>query len=198
MPDIFMGRMGWAICLILYPQPPIILRMLATPTKSSSTSWTQIQGRLPSSAIGLLTNLAAAETKSPGILKKAKESAIVGGTFFCVGNVTPHAEFNIWFNAEAEERQYLIAEMILLKRAKVRVETKWKSTVYDRAKYNESQPPLPDRGDVISKSLQGTVVPKPRDRQSLQSIHFPTRERFEWWRFAPQYWRHLQLCQLLH
>jgi inosine-uridine nucleoside N-ribohydrolase len=71
-----------------------------------------------------LTNLAAAETKSPGILKKAKESAIVGGTFFCVSNVTPHAEFNIWFNAEAEERQYLIAEMILLKRAKVRVETK--------------------------------------------------------------------------
>jgi inosine-uridine nucleoside N-ribohydrolase len=46
-----------------------------------------------------------AETKSSGLLKKAKESAIVGGTFFCWGNVTPHAEFNIWFNAEAEERQ---------------------------------------------------------------------------------------------
>jgi len=44
-----------------------------------------------------------AETKSPGILKKAKESAIVGGTFFCWGNVTPHAEFNIWFNAEAAQ-----------------------------------------------------------------------------------------------
>jgi inosine-uridine nucleoside N-ribohydrolase len=71
-----------------------------------------------------LTSLAAAETKSPGILKKAKESAIVGGTFFGSGKVTPHAEFNIWFNAEAEERQYLIAEVILLKRAKVRVETK--------------------------------------------------------------------------
>ena len=47
-----------------------------------------------------------------------------GGTFFCSRKVTPHAEFNIWLNAEAEERQYLIAEMILLKRAKVRVETK--------------------------------------------------------------------------
>ena len=124
MPDIFMGRMGCAICLILYPQPRIILRMLATPTKSSSTTWTHIQGRLPSSAIELLTNLAAAGTKSPGILKKAKESAIVRGTFFCSGKVTPHAEFNIWFNAEAEERQYLTADMILLKRAKVRVETK--------------------------------------------------------------------------
>jgi inosine-uridine nucleoside N-ribohydrolase len=44
-----------------------------------------------------------AETKSPGILNKAKESAIVGGTFFCWDNVTPHAEFNIWFNAEAAQ-----------------------------------------------------------------------------------------------
>jgi inosine-uridine nucleoside N-ribohydrolase len=44
-----------------------------------------------------------AETKSPGLLKKAKESAIVGGTFFCSGKVTPHAEFNIWFNAEAAQ-----------------------------------------------------------------------------------------------
>jgi len=42
-----------------------------------------------------------AETKSPGLLKKAKKSAIVGGTFFCCGKVTPHPEFNIWFNAEA-------------------------------------------------------------------------------------------------
>jgi inosine-uridine nucleoside N-ribohydrolase len=50
-----------------------------------------------------LTNLAAAETKSPGILKKAKESAIVRGTFFCSANVTLHAEFNIWFNAEAAQ-----------------------------------------------------------------------------------------------
>jgi len=70
-----------------------------------------------------LTNLAAAETESPGLLQKVQESAIVGGTFFCWRKVTPHDEFNIWLNAEAEERQYLIAEMILLKRAKVRVDT---------------------------------------------------------------------------
>jgi inosine-uridine nucleoside N-ribohydrolase len=57
-----------------------------------------------------VTNLAAAETKSPGILKKAKEIVIMGCAFFCSGNVTPHAKFNIWFNAEAEERQYLTAQ----------------------------------------------------------------------------------------
>ena len=50
-----------------------------------------------------MTNLAAAETESPGLLKKVQESAIVGGTFFCSGKVTPHAEFNIWFNAEAAQ-----------------------------------------------------------------------------------------------
>jgi inosine-uridine nucleoside N-ribohydrolase len=50
-----------------------------------------------------VTNLAAAEKKSPGILKKAKEIVIMGGAFFCSGNVTPHAKFNIWFNAEAAQ-----------------------------------------------------------------------------------------------
>lgn len=59
--------------------------------------------KLPLSRLGPLTNLAAAETKSPGILKKAKEIVIMGGAFFCFGNVTPHAEFNIWFNAEAAQ-----------------------------------------------------------------------------------------------
>jgi inosine-uridine nucleoside N-ribohydrolase len=54
-------------------------------------------------AIGPLTNLAAAEQKSPGILQQAKELVIMGGAFACRGNVTPHAEFNIWFNPEAAQ-----------------------------------------------------------------------------------------------
>ena len=54
-------------------------------------------------AIGPLTNLAAAETKQPGILKKAKEIVVMGGAFHCRGNVTPTAEFNIWFNPKAAQ-----------------------------------------------------------------------------------------------
>lgn len=54
-------------------------------------------------AIGPLTNLAAAETKQPGILKKAKEIVVMGGAFHCRGNVTPAAEFNIWFNPKAAQ-----------------------------------------------------------------------------------------------
>ncbi len=83
-----------------------------------------------------------AETKSPGLLKKAKESAILGGTFFYWGNVNPHAEFNIWFNAEAEERQYLTAEMILLKRTKVRVETKSELTRGQTSIDSRPAPPM--------------------------------------------------------
>ena len=60
-------------------------------------------GEITIVAIAPLTNLAAAETKSPGILKKAKEIVIMGGAFFCPGNITPHAEFNIWFNVEAAQ-----------------------------------------------------------------------------------------------
>jgi inosine-uridine nucleoside N-ribohydrolase len=58
-------------------------------------------GEITLVAIAPLTNLAAAELKSPGILKKAKEIIIMGGAFQVSGNVTSHAEFNIGFNAEA-------------------------------------------------------------------------------------------------
>lgn len=54
-------------------------------------------------AIGPLTNLAAAEAKQPGILKQAKEIVVMGGAFHCRGNVTPTAEFNIWFNPKAAQ-----------------------------------------------------------------------------------------------
>jgi inosine-uridine nucleoside N-ribohydrolase len=60
-----------------------------------------LPGEITLIAIAPLTNLAAAEKKSPGILQKAKEIVIMGGAFFCPGNVTPQAEFNIWFDPEA-------------------------------------------------------------------------------------------------
>jgi inosine-uridine nucleoside N-ribohydrolase len=60
-------------------------------------------GNITLLAIGPLTNLAAAEAKQPGILKKAKEIVVMGGAFHCRGNVTPVAEFNIWFNPQAAQ-----------------------------------------------------------------------------------------------
>ncbi|MDX2243390.1 MAG: nucleoside hydrolase [Leptolyngbyaceae cyanobacterium bins.302] len=60
-------------------------------------------GEITLVAIAPLTNLAAAEAKSPGILQKAKELVIMGGAFYQPGNITLQAEFNIWFNPEAAE-----------------------------------------------------------------------------------------------
>lgn len=60
-------------------------------------------GEITVIAIAPLTNLAAAEKKSPGILTKAKEIIIMGGAFTCPGNVTSQAEFNLWFDPEAAE-----------------------------------------------------------------------------------------------
>ena len=58
-------------------------------------------GEITLIAIGPLTNLAAAETKHPGILRLAKEVVVMGGAMHCRGNITSHAEFNIWFNPMA-------------------------------------------------------------------------------------------------
>lgn len=63
----------------------------------------QQPGQITVIAIGPLTNLASAEIKSPGILQKAKEIVLMGGAFYCPGNVTSQAEFNIWFNPQAAE-----------------------------------------------------------------------------------------------
>ncbi|MGF1677047.1 MAG: nucleoside hydrolase, partial [Rivularia sp. (in: cyanobacteria)] len=63
-------------------------------------------GEITILAVAPLTNLAAAESKSPGILKKAKEIVIMGGAFKVPGNVTPYAEFNILYNSQAAEKVF--------------------------------------------------------------------------------------------
>jgi len=45
-------------------------------------------------AMGPLTNLALAEIKHPGVLRRSKSLVIMGGAAFQPGNVTPCAEFN--------------------------------------------------------------------------------------------------------
>lgn len=64
---------------------------------------TAMPGEITVIAIAPLTNLAAAEQKRPGILRKAKEIIMMGGAFHCPGNITTHAEFNLWFDPEAAE-----------------------------------------------------------------------------------------------
>ncbi len=56
-------------------------------------------GQVTLVAIGPLTNLALAEIKRPGLLRRARALLIMGGAAFCEGNVTASAEFN--FHADA-------------------------------------------------------------------------------------------------
>jgi len=51
-------------------------------------------GSLHLVALGPLTNLALAELRTPGLLKRAARIDIMGGAADRPGNVTPHAEFN--------------------------------------------------------------------------------------------------------
>ena len=52
--------------------------------------------------IGPLTNIATALSRSPGIAKALKEVVIMGGATPRIGgNMTPHAEFNIFVDPEA-------------------------------------------------------------------------------------------------
>jgi inosine-uridine nucleoside N-ribohydrolase len=64
---------------------------------------TALPGEITIVAIAPLTNLAAAEKKSPNILKQAKEIVVMGGAFQTLGNVTSEAEFNIAFDPEAAQ-----------------------------------------------------------------------------------------------
>ena len=63
----------------------------------------QYPGEITILAIAPFTNLAAAATKSPGILRQAREIVLMAGAFRRAGNVTPQAEFNVAYNPPAAQ-----------------------------------------------------------------------------------------------
>lgn len=58
-------------------------------------------GELTILALGPLTNVALALRLNPEIETKIKQIVLMGGNVRSVGNATPAAEFNFWFDAEA-------------------------------------------------------------------------------------------------
>ncbi|GAB4161537.1 MAG: nucleoside hydrolase [Cyanobacteria bacterium J069] len=74
----------------------------------------QAPGEITIVAIGPLTNLAAAEKKSPGVLHLAKEIVIMGGAFAAPGNITPEAEFNIAYDPEAAQLVFATCDNLIV------------------------------------------------------------------------------------
>ena len=71
-------------------------------------------GEITLVTIAPLTNLASAETKQPGILKKAKQIVTMAGAFKGRGNVAPLAEFNIAYNPEAAQLFFTTRDDIIV------------------------------------------------------------------------------------
>jgi len=58
-------------------------------------------GDLTIVACGPLTNLATLLLKNPDILMDVRQVVVMGGAIACPGNITPFAEFNVYFDPEA-------------------------------------------------------------------------------------------------
>lgn len=58
-------------------------------------------GEITLVCVGPLTNLAIALNVEPELVRLLKRVVIMGGAFFNRGNITPHAEFNIFVDPEA-------------------------------------------------------------------------------------------------
>ncbi|MEM9523734.1 MAG: nucleoside hydrolase [Pseudomonadota bacterium] len=61
------------------------------------------QGSVTLCALGPLTNIGAAFSKAPDIMKAPAGIVLMGGAYFEVGNISPAAEFNIHVDPEAAE-----------------------------------------------------------------------------------------------
>lgn len=68
----------------------------------------EFEGELTLVCVGPYTNLAMALSLAPQIARQIKTLVLMGGAYFNPGNVTPHAEFNVWADAEAAQQVFSV------------------------------------------------------------------------------------------
>jgi len=66
----------------------------------------EFAGELVLVAVGPYTNLAIALSLRPDLPELVQRLVVMGGAYFNPGNVTPHAEFNVWADPHAAEQVF--------------------------------------------------------------------------------------------
>jgi purine nucleosidase len=89
------GLGGWAL-----PSSPTSIQDQTAPEAIVRLA-REHQGEITFVFVGPLTNLAIALKLEPAIARWVHRLVIMGGAFFGRGNVTPHAEFNVFVDPEA-------------------------------------------------------------------------------------------------
>lgn len=64
------------------------------------------EGELALVCVGPLTNLAIALSLRPRLTRQIAQVVVMGGAFFTGGNITPHAEFNIYVDPDAAQQVF--------------------------------------------------------------------------------------------
>jgi len=60
-------------------------------------------GSITLCTLGPLTDIAMALERAPDVVRRAREIVMMGGAYFEVGNITPTAEFNIYYDPDAAD-----------------------------------------------------------------------------------------------
>jgi purine nucleosidase len=63
-------------------------------------------GELTLVAVGPLTNIAIALSLRPSLVEQVRRLVVMGGAFWAPGNITPHAEFNIYVDPHAANQVF--------------------------------------------------------------------------------------------
>ena len=91
----------------------------------------QHRGELVVCAVGPLTNIADAMRMDPEFANNLAKLVIMGGAVFCPGNVTPHAEANIYHDAEAADEVFANPPTTVLVGLDVTLKTLYESADFE-------------------------------------------------------------------
>lgn len=89
-----------------YPEPKLAAQ--TTPAvEAIIEAYRSSPGQIELVTLGPLTNLAVAISIAPDIIQKIPICYMMAGAACTVGNITPAAEYNVWFDPEAARMVYL-------------------------------------------------------------------------------------------